>query len=110
HGTEKRIEVAENKSAAMTFDALEIKSADSCTRLSEPHVEITAGERMLFTGDPGAGKTLFFRAVAGLWPWGGGRIGLPKGEVPVLIPRTPYFAPGTVREVLGQPVGGGEPT
>jgi putative ATP-binding cassette transporter len=110
HGTEKRIEIAENKSAAMTFDALEIKSSDGCTRLGEPHIEIAIGERVLFTGDPGAGKTLFFRAVAGLWPWGSGRIGLPKGEVPVLIPRTPYFAPGTVREVLGQPVGGDKPT
>ena len=41
---------------------------------------IDAGERVLITGDPGAGKTLFFRAIAGLWPWGSGRIGLPKGE------------------------------
>jgi putative ATP-binding cassette transporter len=110
HGTEKRIEFAENSDARMSFDALEIKSTEGCTRLAEPHVEIGAGERVLFTGDPGAGKTLFFRAVAGLWPWGGGRIGLPKGETPALIPRTPYFAPGSLREVLGQPADGGKPT
>src|SRR5690606_25986275 len=79
HGTEKRIETADTDGDVMTFDALEVKSAAGCTRLAEPHVEIAAGERVLFTGDPGAGKTLFFRAIAGLWPWGGGRIGLPRG-------------------------------
>jgi putative ATP-binding cassette transporter len=109
HGTEKRIELGRNSDDVMTFDALEIKSPEGCTRLAESHVKIGAGERVLLTGDPGAGKTLFFRAVAGLWPWGVGRIGLPAGEAPMLIPKTPYFAPGTLREVLGQPPGGNQP-
>ena len=53
----------------------------------------------------GAGKTLFFRAIAGLWPWGSGRIGLPAGDDVTFIPRTPYFPPGTLREVLAYPLG-----
>lgn len=109
HGTEKRIEIGRNKNGAMTFEALEIKSPNGCTRLAKPQVEIKAGEHVLLTGDPGAGKTLFFRAVAGLWPWGSGRIGLPGEEEPELMPRTPYFAPGTLREVLGQSAGGDKP-
>ena len=52
---------------------------------------------------PATGKTLFFRAIAGLWPWGSGRIGLPKGENVMYMPRTPYFPPGTLREVLAYP-------
>ena len=54
----------------------------------------------MITGDPRAGKTLFFRAIAGLWPWGGGRIGMPAKEIPAFVPRTPYFPLGTLREVL----------
>jgi len=58
---------------------------------------------VLITGDPAAGKTLLFRALAGLWPWGKGRIGLPKGEAITFIPRTPYFMPGTLRSALAAP-------
>jgi putative ATP-binding cassette transporter len=48
---------------------------------------------------------LFFRAIAGLWPWGSGRIGLPAGEAPIFVPRVPYFPAGTLREVLDHPNG-----
>jgi putative ATP-binding cassette transporter len=103
HGAEGRIEIAENDDGTMSFAGLEIKSPDGCARLDDEKAIISKGEHVLVTGDPGAGKTLFFRAVAGLWPWGGGRIGMPKGEAPAFIPRTPYFSPGTLREVLARP-------
>lgn len=100
HGSEQRIEIAENKDARMTFDALEIVSPGGCTRLAEAQVSIAPGERVMVTGDASAGKTLFFRAVAGLWPWGSGRIGMPAGAAPVFMPRTPYLATGSLRELL----------
>ncbi|RWK59555.1 ABC transporter ATP-binding protein/permease [Mesorhizobium sp.] len=100
HHTERRIEFGENPDGRLTFENLEIASRDGCTKLAEPHVEIRAGERVMLTGDPRAGKTLFFRAIAGLWPWGSGRIGMPAGEVPAFVPRKPYFPLGTLREVL----------
>jgi putative ATP-binding cassette transporter len=100
HGTEKRIEIAQNGDARMTFDALEIVSPSGCTKLSDEHLSIAAGERVMVTGDASAGKTLFFRAIAGLWPWGGGRIGMPAGAGPVFMPRTPYLAAGSLREML----------
>ncbi|SJM31345.1 ABC transporter ATP-binding protein/permease [Mesorhizobium delmotii] len=100
HDTEERITIGENPNGRLTFENLEIASRDGCTKLAEPHVEIRAGERVMITGDPRAGKTLFFRAIAGLWPWGSGRIGMPAGEVPAFVPRKPYFPLGTLREVL----------
>ncbi|MBN9251969.1 MAG: ABC transporter ATP-binding protein/permease, partial [Mesorhizobium sp.] len=100
HGDEQRINFAVNGSNVMTFTNLEIRSQDGCTRLADQHVEIHAGEHVLITGDPGVGKTLFFRAIAGLWPWGSGSIGMPAGSPPELLPRSPYFAPAPLWEVL----------
>ncbi|MDR7034228.1 ABC transporter ATP-binding protein/permease [Mesorhizobium sp. BE184] len=102
YGDEERIEIVANKDDALTFDGLEIVAPTGCIRLNEPKTRIEAGERVLVTGDPGSGKTLLFRTVAGLWPWGKGRIGLPAGETPMFISRTPYFSPGTLREVLNR--------
>ncbi|RWD27305.1 MAG: ABC transporter ATP-binding protein/permease [Mesorhizobium sp.] len=100
HDTEKRIIFAENPGGTLTFEKLEVASPGGCTKLAEPNVEIRPGERVMITGDPRAGKTLFFRAIAGLWPWGSGRIGMPTGAAPIFVPRTPYFPLGTLREVL----------
>ncbi|UDL88152.1 ABC transporter ATP-binding protein/permease [Mesorhizobium sp. PAMC28654] len=105
HDKEKRIEFGENKNGSLTFEKLQVASPEGCTKLADQHVEIHVGERVMITGEPGAGKTLFFRAIAGLWPWGSGRIGLPEGETLIFVPRVPYFPAGTLREVLDHPSG-----
>jgi putative ATP-binding cassette transporter len=71
-------------------------------------VELRAGERVLIVGESGTGKTLLFRALAGLWPWGSGRVSHPKGETPLYLPRTPYLPPGSLREVLAYPLSTGQ--
>jgi putative ATP-binding cassette transporter len=71
--------------------------------LEERKVAVRAGEHVLVVGEPGAGKTLLFRALAGLWPWGAGRIGRPRGATVFFMPRQPYLPPGTLREVLAYP-------
>ena len=71
--------------------------------LVESHVEMKSGERVLVVGENGTGKTLLFRALAGLWPWGTGRVARPRGESTLYIPRASYFPPGTLREVLAYP-------
>src|SRR5581483_4089896 len=49
--------------------------------------------------------TQLFRALAGLWPWGAGRIARPRGENILYVPRgTPYLPRGTLREVLAYPL------
>ena len=103
HDTTGRIEFIEGKPGVVTLDNLAIASPAGGVRLKEPHVEIQAHERVLVVGQSGTGKTLLFRALAGLWPWGSGRVTRPDGESVLFMPRTQYFPPGTLREVLAYP-------
>jgi putative ATP-binding cassette transporter len=101
---ESRITYAEGEPGVMTIEDLEIVSPTGCDVLREKKVILTAGERVLIVGAPGTGKTLLFRALAGLWPWGSGRIAHPKDEQVLYLPRgTPYLPRGTLREVLAYP-------
>jgi putative ATP-binding cassette transporter len=103
HDIESRIAVVAGDPGKISIDDLEIASPAGATMLAEKHVEITAGERVLIVGESGTGKTLLFRALAGLWPWGAGRVVHPSGEEILYMPRTPYLPPGTLREVLAYP-------
>jgi putative ATP-binding cassette transporter len=65
---------------------------------------VPAGTRVLVTG-PEPARVALFRATAGLWDAGEGRIVLPPpGEV-LFVTERPYLPPGTLREVL---VAGGQ--
>jgi vitamin B12/bleomycin/antimicrobial peptide transport system ATP-binding/permease protein len=103
HDVSGRIAFEEGSPDEMTLENLEIASPAGCTMLEERKVEVKAGEHVLVVGEPGSGKTLLFRALAGLWPWGAGRIGRPRGATVFFMPRRPYLPPGTLREVLSYP-------
>jgi len=102
--TASRIEFVEVPDGNLRFDHLEIASLTGCTMLSERAVEIAPRERVLIVGEPGAGKTLLFRAIAGLWVWGAGRIALPARQSVMFVPRNPYIPPGTLRAALSYPL------
>jgi putative ATP-binding cassette transporter len=102
HSGKSRIERTKSASGRLALRDLCLASPSGSTRLREAQVEIAPGERVLIVGDQGAGKTLLFRALAGLWPWGSGRIELPEDAV-MFIPRTPYVPPGPLRATLTYP-------
>src|SRR5262249_51647811 len=105
HDFESRITYVEGEAGEITIDNLEIVSPAGSDRLNERDVVVQAGERVLVVGAPGTGKTLLFRALAGLWPWGSGIIARPKDEIMAYLPRgTPYLPRGTLKEVLAYPL------
>lgn len=100
-----RISYTDGASGSMSIIGLEVESAPGRDRLDEANVVVKAGERVLILGSAGTGKTLLFRALAGLWPWGAGEITRPADEAILYMPRgTPYLPSGTLREVLAYPM------
>jgi putative ATP-binding cassette transporter len=105
HDFESRITYVEGDAGTITIDDLDIVSPGGSDMLKERKVVVKAGERVLIVGAPGTGKTLLFRALAGLWPWGAGTVSRPKDEMMLYLPRgTPYLPRGTLKEVLAYPL------
>ncbi|OLP60183.1 glycosyl transferase family 1 [Xaviernesmea oryzae] len=88
----------EDVSIAVKVDA----HVDHCGgfRLLETPVEIAAGEKIMINGDHNVNRRLLFQALAGVWPCGGGRIGLPPQDEMLFVPQTAYLPGGTLREAL----------
>jgi ABC-type uncharacterized transport system fused permease/ATPase subunit len=105
HEVESHITYAEGIAGRIVIEGLEVTAPSGHDLLRERTVEVRAGERVLIVGEPGTNKTLLFRALAGLWPLGTGRVVMPAGEQILYFPRgTPYLPQGSLREVLAYPL------
>jgi putative ATP-binding cassette transporter len=100
---ENRIEFVEAPADKCIFENLQVATPTGCTMLGERHVEIALGEHVLIVGEPGTGKTLLFQAIAGLWPWGSGRVALPASDGVMFMTRRPYVPLGKLRAALTYP-------
>jgi putative ATP-binding cassette transporter len=103
HRVESQIDYEEGASDEYVISKLEIASPGGVTKLKEANVLVKPGARVVVVGEPAAGKTLLFRALAGLWPWGSGTVKRPKGQSIYYMPRSAYWPPGTMREALAYP-------
>jgi putative ATP-binding cassette transporter len=69
----------------------------------DAEVTIEPGEKVLILGDSGVGKSTLMRAIAGLWPWGAGRILVPRDAAIAFVPPRPYVPLGSLREAILYP-------
>lgn len=98
-----QIAFSETSDDKITLHDLRLLSPSGCTRLSEAHVEIGPREHVLVTGEHGSGKTLLFRALAGLWTHGGGGVVLPSAASIRFVPKRPYIPDLALRDILAYP-------
>ncbi len=105
NSVEQRIKFAETDEDRIILDSLKITASRSTVRLKEKHAIVKEGDRVLITSEAGIDRTLLFRAIAGLWPWGAGTVTLPANKTIIYMPRLPYFPPGSLREAMSYPLG-----
>ncbi len=84
---------------------LTLRLPDERPLLDGLSLEVAPGESLLIMGPSGAGKSTLIRAIAGLWPFGSGRVELPPRERSLFLPQRPYLPIGTLREALLYPYG-----
>jgi len=80
---------------------------DAVPLMHEITTEIRPGEHVLIEGDTPVCHKLIL-AVAGLWPWGSGKVTLPAGANIFIASDRPYLPVGALGEVVCYPLTRGE--
>jgi len=86
----------------LDVEALDLNLPDG--RLLRPDIALAASPSnpLLITGASGSGKSTLLRAIAGLWPFGRGRIRVAESRS-LFLPQRPYLPLGTLAETLVYP-------
>ncbi len=92
---------------AFALDRLSVRLPDGAPLVAAEHIAFPAGERVLVSGPSGSGKSTLFRAIAGIWPFGSGRVMVPAGAKVMLVPQRPYFPLATLAAAVSYPAAGG---
>ena len=69
--------------------------------LEHADLVLRPGHSVVLTGRSGSGKSTLFRAFAGIWPFGEGRVQVPQRAF--FLPQRPYIPLGTLRHVIAYP-------
>ena len=103
--TARRIHIAEApEGVALRLDMVSVALDDGTGVVKDAEVTIKPGERVLIVGESGSGKSTLIRAIAGLWPWGGGEIEIAKGARMNFLPQRPYVPVGSLLRAAAYPM------
>ncbi len=106
----ERAEMVENGVQPQTADDTELRVEDLRVQLPDSRVllencslTLPAGSRLLVTGSSGCGKSTLLRTLAGIWPYGKGKLSLQKNSRLLFLPQKPYLPLGSLRRALYYP-------
>jgi vitamin B12/bleomycin/antimicrobial peptide transport system ATP-binding/permease protein len=100
-GASQPIEI-ERGGAGIEVEALDLNLPDGQLLRSDIALAAAPTNPLLITGASGSGKSTLLRAIAGLWPFGRGRIRVEDGRA-LFLPQRPYLPLGTLADALVYP-------
>ncbi len=95
--------VAQPANAELAIEGLSVELPTGTPLMSSADLVIKAGQSALITGPSGSGKSTFFRALAGVWPFGTGTVRVRRGSKLMVLPQRPYFPIATLEEAVSYP-------
>jgi len=85
------------------IDHVDLDLPDGKPLVADISADIRPGERVLVSGPSGSGKSTLFRALAGIWPYGAGKIVIPQLKRLLFLPQRPYVPIGSLRNAVTFP-------
>jgi len=94
---------AEAGRSAVGTSGLDLALPTGQTLLKDLNLTLPKGAWTLISGSSGSGKSTLFRALAGIWPFGQGRVLIPAGARVLFLPQKPYIPIATLRDAVKYP-------
>ncbi len=92
----------ERAGAGVAVETLDLDLPDGRPLRQDIALAASPSKPLLITGPSGVGKSTVLRAIAGLWPFGRGRIRVADGRA-LFLPQRPYLPLGTLADALVYP-------
>jgi putative ATP-binding cassette transporter len=102
---DETIVLGESPDESLHIEGLSIMQLNGSLMVEGADASVPPGEKILVKGDSGTGKSTLIRAMAGLWPWGSGKILRPADASIAFMPQRPYIPLGTFRHAVLYPSG-----
>ena len=90
--------------SVIDFEDVNLFLPDGRQMVKTKHLALAGGECVVLSGPSGSGKSTLFRVIAGLWPYGEGRICSPAGIRIMVVPPKPYIPIDTLRAAVTYPL------
>ncbi len=99
---ESAVERGRNAGETIEIEGLSLGLPDGRILYEADRLRLAPGRTVILRGPSGSGKSTFFRALAGIWPFGKGRVRVPA-DPPMFLPQKPYLPLGTLEAALCYP-------
>ena len=71
--------------------------------LKDCTTSVAKGEVVVVCGPSGSGKSTLIRAIAGIWPFGQGKVSVPANASVMTLPQRPYLPIGSLAAAVSYP-------
>jgi len=97
------VAVGEEARDELVIDDVALSLPNGQALVAPSTATVRPGETVLIRGPSGSGKSTLFRAIAGIWPFGSGKVRRPSNFKVLFLPQRPYLPIGTLKQVVCYP-------
>jgi putative ATP-binding cassette transporter len=94
------IRTTDSGDGRVRLDDIAVRDVAGRVLIADAGLAVAPGEKVQVVGGSSTGKTVLVRVLAGLWPWGRGRVERPRGARVMVVPQIPYLPMGSLSDVL----------